>query len=68
LTEKPRRPINTSFHIFIDYENQINAGRWLEMNFAGTTNHTTAPYNKNMVTADVAEIGKRFKVLLECFK
>jgi TPR repeat protein len=35
---------------------------------ANGVNYATAPSNKNMATADVAEIGKRFTVLLECFK
>jgi TPR repeat protein len=35
---------------------------------ANGVDYTTAPSNKNMATADVAEIGKRFTVLLECFK
>lgn len=35
---------------------------------ANGVNYATAPSNKNMVTADVAEIGKRFTVLLECYK
>lgn len=35
---------------------------------ANGVNYATAPSNKNMATADVAEIGKRFTVLLECYK
>jgi hypothetical protein len=35
---------------------------------ANSVDYTTAPSNKNMTTADVAEIGKRFTVLLECYK
>ena len=35
---------------------------------ANGVDYATAPSTKNLSTADVAEIGKRFTVLLECYK
>jgi S1-C subfamily serine protease len=35
---------------------------------ANGVDYATAPSTKNMATADVAEIGKRFTVLLECYE